>query len=155
MRSVQTSASVRSHCGGTSLPCLARGTPGRFNCSVWFIAPSPSCPPFTLSCFHRRLRYYEDSDSYAAPFLHQHRSHDLFHQTFQPRSLQPPFRSRWSPHKRGMGAPSAWLSPRASPVFRRLAESGPAESSSAALAGCFGLGCSPRSALHPASQRRS
>src|SRR6266446_5743631 len=33
MRSVHTAASVHSHLGGTSLPCLALGTPGSLICS--------------------------------------------------------------------------------------------------------------------------
>jgi hypothetical protein len=35
MRSVHTLASVHVHWGATSLPCLARGTPGRFNCILF------------------------------------------------------------------------------------------------------------------------
>src|SRR6267142_3873651 len=37
MRSVHTLASVQAQCGGTSLPCLALGTPGRLICSLCFL----------------------------------------------------------------------------------------------------------------------
>jgi hypothetical protein len=66
MRSVHTLASVQPHCGATSLPCLARGTPGRFNCCAVSFTPPPSCPPW----LHGRYplpRYYGDSDSCPAP----------------------------------------------------------------------------------------
>ena len=65
MRSVHTLASVHVHWGATSLPCLARGTPGRFNCLGVSFTPSLSCPPW----LHGRYplpRYYGDSDSCSA-----------------------------------------------------------------------------------------
>jgi hypothetical protein len=66
MRWVHTAASVHSHCGGTSLPCLACGTPGSFICScVGFTLP-PSCPP-SLRGHYPFHRYYEDSESCPAP----------------------------------------------------------------------------------------
>src|SRR4051812_16189505 len=46
MRSVHTLASVPSHCGATSLPCLAFGTPGRLICSCVSLTLPPSCPPW-------------------------------------------------------------------------------------------------------------
>ena len=66
MRSVHTLASVQAHFGLTSLPCLARGTPGRFNCCAVSFTLPPSCPPW----LHGRYplpRYYGDSDSCPAP----------------------------------------------------------------------------------------
>ena len=66
MRSVHTLASVHSHVGGTSLPCLACGTPGSLICSCVSLTPLPSCPPW----LHGRYplpRYYGDSDSCPAP----------------------------------------------------------------------------------------
>ena len=66
MRSVHTLASVHVHRGGTSLPCLACGTPGRGNCaSVGFTLP-PSYPP-SLHGRYPLLRYCEDSDSCPPP----------------------------------------------------------------------------------------
>ena len=65
LRSVHTLASVHVHWGATSLPCLARGTPGRFNCLGVSFTPSLSCPPW----LHGRYplpRYYGDSDSCSA-----------------------------------------------------------------------------------------
>ncbi len=65
MRSVHTLASVHVHWGATSLPCLARGTPGRFNCLGVSFTPSLSSPPW----LHGRYplpRYYGDSDSCSA-----------------------------------------------------------------------------------------
>ena len=66
MRSVHTLASVQAHCWGTSLPCLAFGTPGRGICSCVSFTLPPSCPPwlhgrYPLPC------YYGDSDSCSAP----------------------------------------------------------------------------------------
>ena len=66
MRSVHTAASVHSHAGATSLPCLACGTPGSGICSCISFTLPPSCPPW----LHGRYplhRYYEDSDSCPAP----------------------------------------------------------------------------------------
>jgi len=66
MRWVHTLASVHSHCGATSLPCLAFGTPGRFICNCVCFTLPPSCPPW----LHGRYplhRYYGDSDSCSAP----------------------------------------------------------------------------------------
>src|SRR5580658_180945 len=69
MRSVHTLASVQSHFGGTSLPCLAplwRGTPGSLNCVCVSFTLPPSCPPWLHG--HYPLRsYYGDSDSCPAP----------------------------------------------------------------------------------------
>ena len=65
MRSVHTLASVHAHWGATSLPCLARGTPGRFNCIVVSFTPSLSCPPW-LHGHYPLPRYYGDSDSCSA-----------------------------------------------------------------------------------------
>lgn len=66
MRSVHTAASVHSHWGGTSLPCLAFGTPGSCICSGVSFTRPPSCPPW-LHGRYPLLRYYEDSDSCSAP----------------------------------------------------------------------------------------
>ena len=66
MRSVHTLASVQPHFGGTSLPCLACGTPGRVICSCVSFTPSPSCPPW-LHDHYSLPRYYGDSDSCSAP----------------------------------------------------------------------------------------
>jgi len=66
MRWVHTLASVHSHSGATSLPCLARGTPGSFNCSCVSFTLPPSYPP-SLHGRYPLHRYYEDSDSCAAP----------------------------------------------------------------------------------------
>ena len=66
MRSVHTLASVHSHWDGTSLPCLALGTPGSLICSCVCFTPPLSCPPW----LHGRYplhRYYGDSDSCPAP----------------------------------------------------------------------------------------
>jgi hypothetical protein len=66
IRSVHTAAWVHAHRAGTSLPCLAFGTPGRGICScVSFTFPA-SCPPWLHGrCpFHS---YYGNSDSYPAP----------------------------------------------------------------------------------------
>src|SRR6266853_2048901 len=108
MRSVHTWALVHAHRGATSLPCLARGTPGRFSCLDVSFTLSPSCPPW----LHGRYplpRYYGGSDSCTAPVEHRRRSLDFPDDTFQPCSLQSPFRSRWSPLCRAVGTPSAWL----------------------------------------------
>jgi len=67
MRSVHTAASVHSHCGATSLPCLAKGTPGSLICSGISFTLPPSCPPSLHGRYPLR-RYYEDSDSCPAPF---------------------------------------------------------------------------------------
>jgi hypothetical protein len=67
MRSVHTAASVHSHVGGTSLPCLANGTPGSLICSCISFTLPPSCPP-SLHGRYPLHRYYEDSDSCPAPF---------------------------------------------------------------------------------------
>lgn len=67
MRSVHTAASVHSHFGGTSLPCLAVGTPGSLNCSCLSFTLPPSCPP-SLHGHYPLLGYYEDSDFCPAPF---------------------------------------------------------------------------------------
>jgi hypothetical protein len=66
MRSVHTLASVQAHFGPTSLPCLARGTPGRFNCCAVSFTLPPSCPPWLHGRYPLR-RYYGDSDSCPAP----------------------------------------------------------------------------------------
>src|SRR6476619_1462027 len=66
MRSVHTLASVHSHCWGTSLPCLAFGTPGRCICSCASLTLPPSCPPW-LHGRYSLHRYYGDSDSCSAP----------------------------------------------------------------------------------------
>ena len=66
MRSVHTLASVHAHFGGTSLPCLARGTPGRSNCDWASFTLPLSCPP-SLHGRYPFHRYYEDSDSCPAP----------------------------------------------------------------------------------------
>ena len=66
MRSVHTLASVHSHCGATSLPGLARGTPGSLICSCVSFTPPPSCPPWLHGRYSLR-RYYGDSDSCPAP----------------------------------------------------------------------------------------
>jgi len=66
MRSVHTLASVQSHCGGTSLPCLACGTPGSLNCDCVSFTLPPSCPPW-LHGHYPLHRYYGDSDSCPAP----------------------------------------------------------------------------------------
>jgi hypothetical protein len=65
MRSVHTLASVQAHRGGTSLPCLAFGTPGRGICSCVSFTPSPSCPPWLHGRYPLRS-YYGDSDSCSA-----------------------------------------------------------------------------------------
>jgi hypothetical protein len=66
MRSVHTLASVHSHLWGTSLPCLALGTPGSLNCGCVSFTLPPSCPPWLHG--HYSLRsYYGDSDSCPAP----------------------------------------------------------------------------------------
>src|SRR4051794_7753373 len=67
MRSVHTLASVHSHCGVTSLPCLAFGTPGRLICSCVSFTLPPSCPPWLHGRYPLR-RYYRDSDSCCAPY---------------------------------------------------------------------------------------
>ena len=67
MRSVHTAASVHSHGGGTSLPCLAKGTPGSLICSCVSFTLPPSCPP-SLHGRYPFPRYYEDSDFCPAPF---------------------------------------------------------------------------------------
>ena len=66
MRSVHTAASVHSHCGGTSLPCLAKGTPGSLICSCVSFTLPPSCPP-SLHGRYPLHRSYEGSDSCSAP----------------------------------------------------------------------------------------
>ncbi len=66
MRSVHTASSVHSHFGGTSLPCLAKGTPGSLICSCVSFTLPPSCPP-SLHGRYPLHRYYEDSDSCSAP----------------------------------------------------------------------------------------
>ena len=66
MRSVHTLASVHSHSGRTSLPCLALGTPGSLNCSCVSFTLPPSYPP-SLHGHYPLPRYYEDSDSCPAP----------------------------------------------------------------------------------------
>jgi len=66
MRSVHTAASVHSHCGGTSLPCLAKGTPGSLICSCVSFTLPPSCP-LSLHGHYPLHRYHEDSDSCPAP----------------------------------------------------------------------------------------
>ena len=66
MRSVHTLASVHSHRGGTSLPCLAPGTPGSLICSCVSFTLPPSCPP-SLHGRYPLPRYYGDSDSCPAP----------------------------------------------------------------------------------------
>lgn len=66
-RSVHNPSSVHSHIGGTSLPCLAKGTPGSLICSCVSLTLPPSCPP-SLHGRYPLLRYYEDSDSCPAPF---------------------------------------------------------------------------------------
>jgi len=66
MRSVHTLASVHAQWDATSLPCLARGTPGRFNCFCASLTPPPSCPP-SLHGHYPLPRYYGDSDSCPAP----------------------------------------------------------------------------------------
>src|SRR5208282_161308 len=66
MRSVHTLASVQSHFGGTSLPCLAWGTPGSLNCVCVSFTLPPSCPPW-LHGHYPLPGYYGDSDSCPAP----------------------------------------------------------------------------------------
>ena len=66
MRSVHTLASVQSHFGGTSLPCLACGTPGSLNCVCVSFTLPPSCPPW-LHGHYPLPRYYGDSVSCPAP----------------------------------------------------------------------------------------
>src|SRR5665213_714548 len=66
MRSVHTLASVHSHFWGTSLPCLAIGTPGSLNCVCVSFTRPPSCPPW-LHGHYPFLCYYGDSDSCPAP----------------------------------------------------------------------------------------
>ena len=66
MRSVHTLASVHSHFGGTSLPCLACGTPGSLSCDCVSFTLPPSCPPW-LGGRYPLHRYYGDSDSCPAP----------------------------------------------------------------------------------------
>ena len=66
MRSVHTLASVHPHRGGTSLPCLAFGTPGRFICICISFTLSPSCPPWLHGHYPFHC-YYGDSDSCPAP----------------------------------------------------------------------------------------
>jgi len=67
MRSVHTAASVHSHWGGTSLPCLASGTPGSLICSCVSFTLPLSCPP-SLHGRYPLLGYYEDSDFCPALF---------------------------------------------------------------------------------------
>jgi len=67
MRSVHTTASVHSHWGGTSLPCLAFGTPVSSICSCVSFTLPLSCPPW-LHGHYPFHRYYGDSDSCPAPF---------------------------------------------------------------------------------------
>jgi hypothetical protein len=66
MRSVHTLASVQAHGGPTSLPCLARGTPGRFICCAVSFTLPPSYPPW-LHGHYPLHRYYGNSDSCPAP----------------------------------------------------------------------------------------
>ena len=66
MRSVHTPASVHPHWEGTSLPCLARGTPGRLNCVCVSLTPPLSYPPSLHGHYPLRC-YYGDSDSCPAP----------------------------------------------------------------------------------------
>ena len=66
MRWVHTLASVHSQWGGTSLPCLACGTPGRLICSCVGFTLSLSCPPW-LHGRYPLQRYYGDSDPCSAP----------------------------------------------------------------------------------------
>ena len=66
MRSVHTLASVHSHLWGTSLPCLAFGTPGSLICGCVSFTLPPSCPPW-LHGHYPLHRYYGDSDSCPAP----------------------------------------------------------------------------------------
>ncbi len=56
MRSVHTLASVQSHLWGTSLPCLAFGTPGSLICDCVSFTLPPSCPPWLHG--HYPLRSY-------------------------------------------------------------------------------------------------
>ena len=57
---------VKPHCRCLTLPCLASGTRGSFDCGrVSFMLP-PSCPP-SLHGRYTFHRYYEDSDSCSAP----------------------------------------------------------------------------------------
>ena len=67
MRSVHTTASVHCHWAGTSLPCLAFGTPGSCICSCVSFTLPLSCPPW-LHGHYPLHRYYGDSDSCPAPF---------------------------------------------------------------------------------------
>src|ERR1700740_1597697 len=62
MRSVHTLASVQAHFWGTSLPCLAFGTPGRGICNCVSFTLPLSCPPSLHGHYPFRC-YYEDSDS--------------------------------------------------------------------------------------------
>jgi len=66
MRSVHTLASVHSHFGVTSLPCLAFGTPGRCICSCVSFTLPPSCPPWLHGRYPFHC-YYGDSVSCSAP----------------------------------------------------------------------------------------
>ena len=66
IRSVHTLASVHSHWGGTSLPCLACGTPGRGICICVSFTFPPSYPPL-LHGHYSLHRYYGGSDSCSAP----------------------------------------------------------------------------------------
>ena len=66
MRSVHTLASVHAHGVGTSLPCLANGTPGSFSCPCVSFTLPPSCPPW-LHGHYPLHGYYGDSDSCPAP----------------------------------------------------------------------------------------
>ena len=66
MRSVHTLASVQAHFWGTSLPCLAFGTPGSGICNCISFTLPPSCPP-SLHGHYPLHRYYGDSDSCPAP----------------------------------------------------------------------------------------
>src|SRR5580692_4704681 len=66
MRSVHTLASVHCHFWGTSLPCLACGTPGSLSCDCVSFTLPPSCPPW-LGDHYSLHRYYGDSDSCRPP----------------------------------------------------------------------------------------
>src|SRR6476661_2846936 len=66
MRSVHTAASVHSHWGGASLPCLAIGTPGSLICSCLSFTLPLSCPP-SLHGRYPLHRSHEGSDSCSAP----------------------------------------------------------------------------------------